>query len=304
LTQAILSLRTLTRRLRTMEEMGKGCDPVTGRLHGNLDPLGTKTGRYTCSSPNLLGLDETLRELVVARDDHVLLLADYSQMQLRILAQLSEDPGLLEVYRTPGGDLHRRTAAAIFTKSEYAVTNEQRGVGKTINFAILFGMTPASLAADLDVDLSQAEGLIQGFFGAFPGVATWAGRIHEEAERQGFVRTLCGRRRRLDGFENGHEGGRSRLRRQAVSSVIQGTEADIFKMALARLSSELPRDCRLLLPIHDAVLVEVPRKRIEEAAKIVRSVMESPPPGFSVRLAVDVRCGASWGTCKKMERSA
>lgn len=291
----ILEFRRIAYLLNTISSLVETVSPVTGRIHPQLDPLGTETGRFTCTDPALQALPKALREVLVAAPGHVLIEADFSQIELRVLAHFTQDPRLVAAYARPGRDLHCRTAAALFSVREIAdVSEKQRAVGKRLNFAVIYGETAASLARDLNCSQAEAEALIERYFRRYAGVSAWIEQVHEHAEDSGYVTTLYGRRRLISDILESNAARRAHGRRQAVNTIIQGTAADINKLALIRLHQELPVECRLLLTVHDSVLVEAPKRLAHRAAAQIRRIMETPPPNFRTPLAVDIRNGKSW----------
>jgi DNA polymerase-1 len=261
-----------------------------GRVHCQLDPLGTETGRFACREPNLHSLPRPLRDLVIPADDHVLVSADLSQFELRVLTHCSQDENLLAVYRDGNIDVHRRTAALIFEKQEEAISAEERDLGKRLNFAVVYGMTNVGLADRLGIAIERAEELIDAYATAYPDLVDWIGVMGANAEQQQAIRTQWGRRRTFpDGMT---------ARRTAVNSIVQGTAADLFKLLLRRLWDEMPQSWHLVLPIHDAVLVEAPADDAEAAVEQLRELMERPVDRFSVPLVAEVKQGSNWAACK------
>jgi DNA polymerase-1 len=282
-------------------------DPTTGRVHAELDAQGTATGRYTCREPHLQALPAALLEVFIAPRGFQLLEADFSQIELRVLASCSQDPKLLAAYRDPRRevDLHRRTAAAVLRRREHEVTEAQRNrIGKQVNFAVIYGQTEYGLAEALDIPLERAGELMCRFFAEFPGVRRWIDAAEEMAENEGAVRSLFGRRRTLADVDSWDSGERSRALRQAVNHVVQGTAADILKLSLARLHAALPRDCKPLMTVHDSLLVEAPNEQVKSVTQLLREVMEVPPPDFGLPLRVKVTRGKSWAECKGVSQLA
>jgi DNA polymerase-1 len=266
-------------------------------VRGNLDPLGTATGRYSCSDPPLQGLDRRVRRAVEAPPGHTLLEADYSQMELRVLAHFSQDTALLHAFRHDI-DLHVRTAASVLGIAEADVTDEQRALGKTLNFGIVYGQTAYGLADELGVPQPEAEALLAAHAAAYPGVTAWIAQVHQRAANIGEVRTLFGRRRYLPNIYSALPSAVAEAQRQAVNTIIQGTAADLMKLALVRLHNMLPDEVRLLLPVHDSVLLLVPEGLVEETRRIVIEAMEGVPDGFTVPLKVEAKSGRTWADCK------
>ena len=194
-----------------------------GRIYANLDPLGAVTGRFTCRDPNLQGLPKALRIAVEASPGHLLMEADVSQCELRVLAHFSQDQRLLNAFRDGNVDLHVQTAAAALGIAAEQVTNEQRGIGKQVNFAIVFGMTADSLAQRLGISASEAQMLLDSYFAAYPGVRAWIAQVHAAAHEDRQVRTLSGRRRQLPDIRSRDPGEVAAARRQAVNTIVQGS---------------------------------------------------------------------------------
>jgi DNA polymerase-1 len=268
-----------------------------GRVYANLDPLGTATGRYSCSDPPLQALDRRVHRAIEASPGCVLLEADYSQMELRVLAHFSEDAALLHAFYNDI-DLHVRTAAGVLGIAEDAVTDQQRSLGKTLNFGIVYGQTAYGLADELAVPQQQAEALLPAHAATYPGVTAWIAAVHEQARNSGEIRTLYGRRRQLPNIYSASDALAAEARRQAVNTIIQGTAADLMKMALIRLNDALPDGVRMLLPVHDSVLLELPEGLVEDTRQIVREAMEAVPASFSVPLKVEIKTGRTWAECK------
>lgn len=274
------------RKIKTLSQAIEGLTSALGpgerRIYATLDPLGAETGRIQCRSPNLQSLPAEVRDVVVAQEGHVLVEADFSQIEYRVLAQLCGDPTLAAVYRAGLGDLHRRTAALLYGIPEGEVSPQQRKCGKQTNFAILYGQTAQSLARHLGIDLDEAEQPIDRFWHGYPEASRWANRVIEDAASVGHVTSLYGRCRQIPGLLSDNPREVERGKRQAVNTVIQGTAADVFKLGLIRLYRSLPRTCRLVICVHDSVLLEVPREQV----------------GDDLPLVVDIHVGSNWAECK------
>jgi DNA polymerase-1 len=239
----------------------------------------------------------------VAPEGFVLLVAGHPDIELRILAHLTHDESLLEAFCTPGSsvDLRRRTAAAALAiPEEHVTTSQLNKFGRLIERGQAFRLSDLDVASELDIAVERAEEIIGRLLARFPGVRQWIAATEEAAEAESAARSLYGRRRTfwlsdddlLDGAEHSPE------LREAVDFCIEATAADILKSKLAGLYEALPADCRLLLPLEDGVLMEVPKGQVKQVAKIVRQVMEEPPPDFSVPLRVKLSRGKSWAECK------
>lgn len=270
-------------------------------VHPELDPLGASTGRFSCEQPNLQGLPAPVCDAIRARDGCVLVEADFSQVELRVLAHFSRDPGFLDAYCGNDINIHRRTAALALGLPENAVTSTQRKIGKTVNFGIIYGQTEYGLSDKLNISVAEARQFIERYLRGYPKVAEWIEEIKQFVRLHGFVRTLYGRRRRLPEVWSPDRGKAEHALRQAVNSVVQGTAADLNKLALVRLHQVLPPQVRLLLTVHDSVLLEVPQEMCECVTNMVRQEMEAAPPNFTIPLRMDVKTGLTWGECKRQE---
>jgi DNA polymerase-1 len=274
----------------------------TGRLHTHYVQTGTATGRLSSKDPNLQNIPireeegRRIRAAFVPAPGMLFVSADYAQIELAILAFLSKDPILLDAF-TRGTDVHRQTAALIFGTPEDAVTAEQRRVGKTINFGVVYGMSAFGLAQQLKIARAEADRFIKTYFRRFEGVDRFLKETVRSAEETGCVRTLMGRRRRIAGISSRNRTEKTAAERVAVNSPIQGTAADIVKLAMVKLFNRLKAEglsSRILLQVHDEIILETPEEEAGAAAEIVRDVMEhvteNGPP-----LTVQCETGDSWG---------
>jgi DNA polymerase-1 len=270
--------------------------PGESRIVPRLDPQGATTGRFTCREPNLQALPPELLPAIRAREGYMLIEADFSQIELRVLAELSRDESLVEAFRS-NADIHARTASYIYGVDERYASAAQRDMGKAVNFGIIFGQSAFSLAEQLGMWEHEMDDFIYRFFCGYRGVSRWIREIETVAARDGYSLTHYCRRRRPAGLGRGFA---SRgILRQTVNAVIQGTAADIMKMALVRAHQALPAGCSLLLTVHDSLLVEVPSADVDEAAAVLRQATEFPPPEFAVPLKVTIRSGRTWAECKE-----
>ncbi len=276
--------------------------PVTGRVHTSFNQTGTATGRLSSSDPNLqnipsrheVGVD--IRRAFVAPEGRVFVAADYSQIELRVLAHLSGDAALSEAF-CQGEDLHRRTAARLFDVPPEDVDERMRGVAKRVNFGIVYGISPYGLARDLGLRQQRAKEFIDRFFAAHSQVKPCLDRLIAEASSTGYARTLWGRRRPVAGPRSGNRRGRGYDERNAVNTPIQGTAADLMKLAMLEVHrrigrGELPAD--MLLQVHDSLMFEVDAAQAEAVGRQVQAVMEGVAE-LSVPLQVDLKIGRTWG---------
>ena len=227
----------------------------------------------------------------------MLLEADYEQMELRVLAHFCRDAGLLYAFEH-NEDLHCRTAARVLGIAEDAVDDQQRGMGRTLNFAIIYGQTAYGLADELAIPHLKAEALLAAHAKAYPGIAPWTESVHQQALANGEVRTLYGRRRFLPNMYSAFDGDRAEARRHAINTIIRGAAADLIKTALVRLHEVLPDEVCMLSPVHDSVLLQVPEPLVEKTQQEVIAVMQAQPRGFAVPLTIKVKVGRTWAECK------
>ena len=272
----------------------------TGRVHSSFNQCGTATGRLSSANPNLQNLPirtlegRRIRAAFVAPPGAVLLSADYSQIDLRVLAHYSQDAELLAAFRS-GADIHRETAAEIFGVMPELVTGEMRRVAKSINFGIVYGMSSFGLARQLEVGRREAQGFIDRYFTHFPGIRAFMERVIAEAHAQGFVSTLAGRRRYLPDLQSKNRAVREFAERTAINTPIQGTAADIIKIAMLRLQARLAAEklaSRMVLQIHDELVLEMPEAELETLAVLTRETMEQAM-ALAVPLVVNISSGPS-----------
>ncbi len=273
--------------------------PRTGRVHTSFNQTVTATGRLSSSNPNLQNIPirtqegQRIREAFVAAPGMVLLAADYSQIDLRVLAHYSRDEALVEAFRT-GRDVHAQTAAEIFRVHETLITPQMRRVAKSINFGIVYGMSAFGLAGQLNISRKEAQTFINRYFDLYRGVKRFMEEIIEEARQKGFVTTLFLRRRELPDITSSNKTVREFAERTALNTPIQGTAADIIKLASLRCHDQLRRAGlagRLLLQIHDELVFEVAREEITATSAVIKEAMEQV-----VKLAVPLLVNLSHGT--------
>jgi len=278
-------------------------DPDTGRIHTNFNQTVAATGRLSSSDPNLQNipirssLGREIRKGFVPAEGCLFVSADYSQIELRVLAHLSGDPAFVTAFRE-GRDVHRETAARIFGISADDVTPAMRDQAKTINFATIYGQGPVALAAQLGISRSQANDFIENYFRRFQGVANYLEEMKELARTRGYVETLLGRRRYIPEIRARNPGMRGFGERTATNSPIQGTAADLIKLAMIRLHERLAETpSRMLLQVHDELLFEVPSEDAGSIGELVREEMEGAIE-LDVPLRVDLGAGESWYASK------
>ena len=298
----ILSYRTLAKLRSTYLTVLPGMiHPETGRIHTHFNQAVTATGRLSSSEPNLQNipirteLGRRIREAFVAPAGWQLLAADYSQVELRILAHLSGDAALLEAF-AQGEDIHARTAARVFGVAVAGVTSEMRARAKAVNFGIVYGQGAYNLARQLQVPQREAKDIIDAYLEQHPGVGAWVADIHERARRDKRVETLFGRRRFLPDIDARNHNARANAERMAQNTPIQGTAADIIKRAMIAIHRELGRRkmaARMLLQVHDELIFEVPPAEVDLLGELVRDKMEGAAE-LAVALTVDIATGRSW----------
>jgi DNA polymerase-1 len=272
--------------------------PDTGRIHTQWQQAVAATGRISSKDPNLQNIPtrtahgKRIRQAFVAPPGMLLLSADYSQIELRLLAHLSHDPVLVEAFST-GQDVHVRTAMEVFGVPQAGVTAEMRAQCKTVNFGVIYGMGPVALAQQLGISRPKAKEFIDAYFARYKGVADFMAGTLAEARRTKMVRTLLGRRRHLPDLESSNHARRSYAERIAQNTPIQGSAADLLKRAMVKLGEPLVPGARMVLTVHDELVFEVPEGSVDEAAAKARATMESILP-LDVPLVVDVGWGKTW----------
>jgi DNA polymerase-1 len=275
--------------------------PETGRVHATFNQTVAATGRISASDPNLQNIPirtaegRRIREAFVAEPGHVLLSADYSQIELRILAHLCGDETLVDTFRR-GHDVHERTAREIFGALSAVPPEEQRRIAKMVNYALLYGKTAFTLAKDIGVSRREAQAFIEAYFARYPAVRRFIDDTIARARETLTVRTLLGRLRRLPDLRSKNVPVRMEAERQAINTPVQGSAADLIKKAMIDLDAELRRRAsraRLVLQIHDELLLEVPEAESEPAVHLVKSVMEGAL-ALEVPLVADARVGRNW----------
>ena len=276
-------------------------NPVTDRIHTSFNQLVAATGRLSSSAPNLQNipvrteLGRRIRAAFVPEPGWRFLAADYSQIELRILAHVSGEESLVEAFRR-GEDIHARTASEVFGVALDAVTDEQRDIAKTTNFSVIYGVTAFGLSRGLDISTKQAQEFLDRFFARHPKVKAYLTRTVVEARERGFVTTLLGRRRYLPELRSGNPNLRGFGERMATNAPIQGTAADLVKIAMVRMAERLRAEglqSRMLLQVHDELLFEAPAAEVERLRTLTVEVMESALP-LDVPLKVDVKVGDDW----------
>ena len=299
----VLAQRELAKLINTYTDvLSNAIAPETGRIHATFQQTTGVSGRLISTDPDLQRTPvrtpegKRIRRAFVAPPGMRIVSADWSQIELRVLAHFSRDPHLIEAFRD-NLDLHRRTAGMLFNAAPEAVTPEQRGVGKTVNFATIYGQGATALAQILSIPRKDAQRYIEQYFEYYAGVRRWLDDTIAAAHETGFVTTLLGRRRYIPELSMHNDTDRAAGERIAANTPIQGSAADLCKLAMLAIDRELPRaapGARMLLQIHDELVFEVPGEVVDAAKAVVVSAMEQPHP-LDVPLVVSIGVGQSWG---------
>jgi len=306
LPRKVLEYRELSKLKSTyVDALPKLIHAGTGRLHTSFSQTTAATGRLSSSDPNLQNipvrseLGRQIRAAFVASPDNTLLSADYSQIELRILAHFSMDPVLVEAFRT-GQDIHARTAEEVFRVGPMAQNAEHRRAAKAINFGIIYGQTPFGLAAQLGIDQKEAAQFIAAYFARYRGVKEYLERSLTEARKTGVTRTLFGRTRPVPEITSPQVNLRNFAERTALNTPLQGTAADLIKLAMIAIARQLVEQkfqAKMILQVHDELLFEAPRDEIERLRPLVRKAMEQVHE-LAVPLVVDLKAGPNWRDMK------
>ena len=298
----IMRYRTLAKLKSTYTDtLPQQVNPGTGRIHTSYHQAVTATGRLSSSEPNLQNIPirteegRRVRQAFIAPPGHRLLAADYSQIELRIMAHLSEDPSLCKAF-AEDRDVHQATAAEVFDVALEDVTGEQRRRAKAINFGLIYGMSAFGLARQLGLERGEAQGYIDRYFERYPGVKAYMDRTRALAAEQGYVETLFGRRLYLPEIRVQNQQRRQAAERTAINAPMQGTAADIIKRAMIAVDRWLlaePEAASMIMQVHDELVFEVPEGAVDAVAAEVRRHMEGAA-ALRVPLKVDVGVGANW----------
>jgi len=299
----LLEYRELSKLQSTyVETLPLEVNPGTGRIHTSFNQTGSVTGRLASTNPNLQNipvrteLGRQVRRAFVASPGWVLLSVDYSQIELRLAAQMSGDQAMLDAFRA-GQDIHATTAAAVLNIPLEQVTKDQRRHAKAINFGLIYGMSAFGLTRTTDLTLAEAEDFVRNYFQKFPGVKKYLDGIRHLAASQGYVETLLGRRRYFPNLKSGgNKNIMAREEREAINAPIQGTAADIMKLAMIHVLPALQKaglPARLLLQVHDELVLECPPEDLKQTAATVQQVMENAYP-LDIPLSTEARSGKNW----------
>ncbi|UJR82027.1 DNA polymerase I [Sandaracinus amylolyticus] len=303
----ILQQRELAKLINTYTDvLREAVSPETGRVHASFLQTTGVSGRLITTDPDLQRTPvrtpegKRIRKAFVAPEGTVLIAADWSQIELRVLAQFSDDARLLEAFRE-NLDLHRRTASLLFSIAPEDVTSEQRNIGKTVNFATIYGQGATALGQILGIPRKDAQRYIEQYFEHYAGVRAWLDRTIARAHETGYVETLLGRRRYIPELSSLNSTDRATGERIAANTPIQGSAADLCKLAMLAIARRLPEvapSTRMLLQVHDELVFEAPPAEVELASAVIRGEMERPWSDLRVPLVVEIGVGRSWGEAK------
>jgi DNA polymerase-1 len=298
----ILEHRTLSKLKGTYADaLPVLVNPASGRIHTTFNQLVAATGRLSSQDPNLMNipirteLGRRIREAFVPEEGWRFVAADYSQIELRILAHLSGEPAIIESFRR-GEDIHTRTACEVFKVEPAAVTSLQRTIAKSANYAILYGVSAFGLSQATRIDQKEAQRYIEAYFATHPRVRAFIDRTLVEGRERGYVTTLRGRRRYLPDLRSNNPVARNAAERMAMNAPVQGTASDMIKIAMVRVDAALRArglHSRMLLQVHDELLFESPPEEVESVVALAREIMASALP-LDVPVVVDVKTGLDW----------
>jgi DNA polymerase-1 len=303
----ILEHRELSKIKSTyVDALQAALNSETGCVHTSYSQIGAVTGRLSSSNPNLQNIPirteegRRIRNGFVAGKGNVLLSVDYSQIELRIVAHMAQDEAMLAAFRADE-DIHATTAAAIYGVGLDAVTKSMRRHAKAINFGLIYGMSAFGLTRSTELTLAEAENFVKTYFQKFPGIKKYLDGIRRLAAQQGYVETLLGRRRYFPALQSKQNVQiKNREEREAINAPIQGTAADIMKIAMLKIPPALKAaglKGKMLLQVHDELVLECPEKESEETARVVKETMANAFP-MSIPLSTEARYGKNWGETK------
>ncbi len=304
----ILSYRELQKLLSTYIDNIPAMVGDDGRLHSQLNQTGTTTGRMSSTNPNMQnipvreGVGNMIRNAFIAPKGYKLVAFDYSQIEIRVLAELSKDKVLTKTFRE-GRDVHSAVAARVFGVKEENVTKDMRRKAKVINFGIMYGMGVSALRENLGSDRKEAQEFYDNYFKKFPDIAGFMDSVKACARKQGYTKTIFGRKRHFESIKSKLPFIRAAAERMAVNAPVQGTAADIMKIAMKKADEKIRKEnisARLILSVHDELIFEIKEGEVEKAAKIIKSAMEDIPK-LTIPLVVNASVGEKWGDLKTIE---
>jgi len=302
----VLNYRVLAKLKSTYtDKLPELVDPRTGRIHTSYHQAVAATGRLSSADPNLQNIPirrpegRRIRQAFIAPPEHVLMAADYSQIELRIMAHLSGDEGLLAAF-AEDRDVHQATASEVFGVALETVSADQRRLAKTINFGLIYGMSPFGLARQLGIDRGSAQKYVERYFARYPGVKRFMDETRLKARELGYVETVFGRRLYLPDIRSGNSQLRQYAERSAINAPMQGTAADLIKRAMISVDAWSRQEdgrAHLIMQVHDELVLEVPEEDAERVAALTRETMEHAAD-LRVPLTVDVGRGKNWAEAK------
>jgi DNA polymerase-1 len=307
LVDLILEYRELSKLVSTyLDALPKQINPRTNKIHTSFSQTGSVTGRLSSSNPNLQNiptrtdLGHQVRKGFVADAGQILISVDYSQIELRVVAHMSQDKAMLDAFRQ-GMDIHAATAAAIYNVPVDKVSKDQRRHAKAINFGLIYGMSSFGLSRSTDLTLAEAENFVKTYFERFPGVKAYLDSIRKQAASDGYVETMLGRRRYFPNLKNPVNAQiKAREEREAINAPIQGTAADILKIAMIRLEPAIEKaglQARMLIQVHDELVLECPQAERQTTIQLVKDIMEHAYQ-LDIPLSTDARYGSNWAELK------
>jgi DNA polymerase-1 len=308
----LLEFRELSKLKSTyVDSLPLQVNPKTGRVHTSYNQAGSVTGRIASSDPNLQNIPirtemgRLVRKAFIADQGYQLLSVDYSQVELRLAAHMASDKAMLDAFYAEL-DIHQATAAAIYNVPIEQVTKDMRRHAKAINFGLLYGMSPFGLTRTTDLTLAEAEDYVEAYYIRFPGIKHYLDGMRRLAAEQGYVETLLGRRRYFPGLKTqSNQVIKNREEREAINAPIQGTAADIMKIAMIRVQNalnEMDSPVRMLLQVHDELVFEVPEEEVTKTAQIVQEIMENAYQ-LKIPLKTEARYGRNWNELQAINPS-
>ena len=302
--ERILEYRQLTKLKSTyIDALPRLVNKHSARLHSSFNQALTNTGRLSSNNPNLQNIPirseagrEVRKAFIPRSKDYVLLAADYSQIELRLIAELSGEEAMLDAFRH-GHDIHQATAAKIYGVPLESVTKEQRYNAKTVNFSIIYGAGAMLLSQQLGIKRAEASELIKQYFDQYSGLKKYMEDVVHEARKNGYVTTICGRRRYLRDLDSRNGMMRSHAERNAINTPVQGSAADMIKLAMIKIYNELNRGgfkTELILQVHDELVFDVPKDELEKVRTIIENSMKNALPGLKVPIVVGIDTGENW----------
>jgi len=300
----ILEYRSLSKLKSTyVDALPRMINPKTGRIHSSFNQALAATGRLSSNNPNLQNIPirtpegRKVREAFIPRDEnHILLAADYSQIELRLIAEISGDKAMLEAFQA-GQDIHQATAAKVYDVPFDEVSADQRRNAKTVNFSIIYGAGSTNLSRQLDIPRTEAKELIEQYFKQYNGLKSYMDKTVEFAREKGFVTTLMGRRRHLRDIDSRNSLARSNSERIAINTPIQGTAADMIKIAMINIHEVFKAKklkTKLIMQVHDELVFDVPKEELEMIKPIIEEKMKEAIPNLKVPILVGMGTGETW----------